>query len=230
MRSLPTVVMLPTPFEKTSRAGWVQRRFLHNCTTSQTNGPMGRLPGGRRRAFTTRESACAAHITEPVSRNSEEFGRMSVPHHPCDAPRRRPCLPLQKGAARRSRRVTKWGKLTPTFTAPGRHTEVTGSVIGLERLDIVRHLVTPAHVKVSPCGEIQQDRLNLPFPAVQGFAPLRGRFVSYPSRLKRSSLFSNIAACAFGDALTGLLPPEGCGGTGSVRLAAHHVEIAQPLP
>ena len=57
------------------------------------------------------------------------------------------------------------GYLTPTFTAPGRHLEVAGSVIGLERLDIVRHLVTPAHVKVSPCGEIQQDRLDLPFPA-----------------------------------------------------------------
>ena len=67
------------------------------------------------------------------------------------------------------------GYLTPTFTAPGRHLEVAGSVIGLERLDIVRHLVTPAHVKVSPCGEIQQDRLDLPFPAVQGFAPYVGQ-------------------------------------------------------
>lgn len=99
---------------------------------------------------------------------------MSVPHHPCDAPRRRPCLPLQEGAARRSRRVTKWG-IPPYLYSPGSLRAAAGSVIGLERLDIVRHLVTPAHVKVSPCGEIQQDRLDLPFPAVQGFAPYAGQ-------------------------------------------------------
>ncbi|OXS27750.1 MAG: hypothetical protein BCS36_13120 [Desulfovibrio sp. MES5] len=47
-----------------------------------------------------------------------------------------------------------------------------GSVDGLERLDIVRHLVTPAHVKTCRVRfepfQVQQGRLNLPFPAVQG--------------------------------------------------------------
>lgn len=117
MRSLPTVVMLPTPFEKTSRAGWVQRRFLHNLQRA--------IPMARWAAYpadvvglSTRERACSAHITEPVSRNSEESGRMSAPHHPCDAPRRRPCLPLHERAARRSRRVTKWG-YPPYLYSPG---------------------------------------------------------------------------------------------------------------
>lgn len=52
-------------------------------------------------------------------------------------------------AARRSRRVTKWG-LPPTLQPRVTHMPcgvAVGSVFGLERLDIFRHLATPANVK-----------------------------------------------------------------------------------
>ena len=47
-----------------------------------------------------------------------------------------------------------------------------GSEDGLERLDQVRHLATPALVKTSPAEAVlaHQDGLDPPFPAVQGYA------------------------------------------------------------
>lgn len=72
------------------------------------------------------------------------------------------------------------GFLPPTLQPRVTHTPcgfAVGSVFGLERLDIFRHLATPTNVKARGGGwsreaseplRAHQDRLNLSFPAVQG--------------------------------------------------------------
>ena len=71
-----------------------------------------------------------------------------------------------------SRRVTKWGCCPPHLYSPGHAFHGMGSEDGLERLDQVRHLATPALVKTSPAEAVlaHQDGLDPPFPAVQGYA------------------------------------------------------------
>ena len=74
-----------------------------------------------------------------------------------------------------------------------------GSVFGLERLDIVRHSVTPAHVKTR-CNRairshwVHQGELNPPFPAVQGtpikIASYRAEVFSIQVPLERQAIFA----------------------------------------
>ena len=74
-----------------------------------------------------------------------------------------------------------------------------GSVFGLERLDIVRHSVTPAHVKTrrvhNSCSLwVHQGELNPPFPAVQGtpikIPSYRAEIFSIQVPLERQAIFA----------------------------------------
>ena len=77
----------------------------------------------------------------------------AIRHHPCDAPRRSPSLAADENGGAAVPQGHQMG-ITPNTLQPRVTSALAyvGSVLGLERLDIVQHLVTPANVKAR-CGK-----------------------------------------------------------------------------
>ncbi len=90
----------------------------------------------------------------------------------CDAPGVLHALRALDALRRMVPQGHQMGVLPPHLYSPGHAFHGMGSEDGLERLDQVRHLATPALVKTSPAEAVlaHQDGLDPPFPAVQGYA------------------------------------------------------------
>ena len=120
----------------------------------------------------------------------------------CDAPGVLHALRALDALRRMVPQGHQMGVLPPHLYSPGHAFHGMGSEDGLERLDQVRHLATPALVKTSPAEAVlaHQDGLDPPFPAVQGYAlPKESNVVSSrfgsPCQRKTSKrlLFSRLA-------------------------------------
>lgn len=177
MRSLLTVVIVPTPFAKTPRAAAWRGAGSFTAYAGHEARPEGHhtlVTDGTRRHKGLRETR-ASHLITGIRKMSDAWANR---HHPRDAPRRSPSLAADETAARRSRRVTKKGIAPQHLTAPG---HMASGPCGIRhRAGTARHF--PAFGNACECqsplrkgavaasGRLraQQDRLDLSFPAVQG--------------------------------------------------------------
>lgn len=171
MRSLLTVVIMPTPFANhpAHPSGDSPQPLPHNGKNPKSSP----APTGRgRKTREPRMRASRLKIRKYRRIWTPERARIIRAMLPGVVQTRPPKIRRRGGPAGSPK-----GRYPPYLTARGHsrlHGAKRGSAYGLERLDIVRHLATPAHVKTRnghpPASGLHQDGLHPSFPAVQGIA------------------------------------------------------------